>query len=351
MTTLRVDEFLSLAKEGVIIDVRSPKEFEKGHIVSAHNMPLFNDEERAEVGTLYVRKSREAAIERGLEIVGPKMAHFVREAKRLSAGTHIYLYCWRGGMRSGSVAWLLETAGLKVSLLNGGYKRFRRDFDKQVDRLSSAFVVLSGFTGSGKSDILETMEAMGEQMVDLEKLASHRGSVFGAFGLDPQPTTEQFQNLIYDKIRHMSPDRAIWFEGESAQIGRVYIPPCMFAKLSCADTINYNVPREKRVERLVKVYGSFDKQMYIEAFNKIQKRLGGLMTQQAKEMVESGDMATAADIALNYYDSGYSSSSAKRSGTVYKIDYTEGSDRDNALNIIKIYNETKKEEDESEKEN
>lgn len=254
-------------------------------------------------------------------------------------------------MRSGSMAWLLETAGLKVALLRGGYKAFRRDFDKQVDRLASAFVVLSGFTGSGKSDILETMDEVGEQMVDLEKLASHRGSVFGAFGLEPQPTTEQYQNMIYDKLRHMTAERPIWVEGESAQVGRVYVPPHMFEVMSAADTINYIVPRQIRVERLVEVYGSFDKEMYLAAFDKIRKRLGGLMTDQAKERVESGDMATAADIALNYYDSGYANSSAKRSGKRFDIDYIEGDVRDNALNLIERYNETKKDDDENENEN
>ncbi len=338
MTKLDISNFLDGAQSGgVIIDVRTPAEYEKGHILSAYNMPLFNNEEHAQVGTLYVRTSREAAIDRGLEIVGPKMAGFVKEARELAQGKTIYLYCWRGGMRSGSMAWLLETAGLKVKLLKGGYKAFRKDFDQQVDRLKDCFVVLSGYTGSGKTEILEQMESMGEQIVDLEGLASHRGSVFGSFGLGAQPTTEHYQNMIYDKIRLMSNQKAIWVEGESMQVGKVFIPPHMFSTMKLADTINYCVPRSKRVERLVRIYGNFDKEMYQNAFDKIRKRLGGMLTDQAKEKIESGDMSTAADIALNYYDKGYTMSSAQRTGTFYDVDHIEGDDKDNALHIINSY--------------
>lgn len=342
MTILEADKFLDQAEQGVIIDVRSPGEYAKGHIPSAESMPLFSDEERAEIGTLYVRTSREVAIERGLEIVGPKMAGFVRRAKELSDGKPIFLYCWRGGMRSGSMAWLLSTAGLKVSLLKGGYKGYRRSFEAHVKRLSSAFVLLSGYTGSGKTEILEHMSTIGEQVVDLEGLANHRGSAFGAFGLDPQPTTEHYQNLIHDKIRGMSSDSPIWIEGESLQVGRVYIPVSFFSGMDVADIINYNVPREVRVKHLVEVYGRFDKQMYVEAFDKIRKRLGGDMADLAKGSVEQGDLAHAADIALNYYDKGYAMSSSKRKGRLLVVEYVEGDYGVNATNIIEKYREWKK---------
>ncbi|MFT7588718.1 MAG: tRNA 2-selenouridine synthase, partial [Limisphaerales bacterium] len=184
---LHVLEFLSAP--GTLVDVRSPSEFEAGHIPGAVNIALFTDEERARVGTLYKKQSREAAIDAGFEIAGPKMKYFADCARKAADDEGLRVYCWRGGMRSGHMSWLFETAGVQTSILEGGYKAYRNTAIEDFTSLP-ALVVLQGSTGSGKTDILLKMAALGEQVIDLEGLANHRGSAFGALGMDPQPSTE-----------------------------------------------------------------------------------------------------------------------------------------------------------------
>ena len=342
MNTLSAKQFLENSEGGVIIDVRSPSEYGKGHIVGAYNMPLFSDEERAAVGTLYKKVSRDAAIEKGLELVGPKMHGFVKDARRLSEGKELFLYCWRGGMRSGSMAWLLDTAGFKVSLLRGGYKAYRRLFVEELERLKDNFVVLAGYTGSGKTDILYEIEKQNRQMLDLEGLANHRGSVFGGFGQDPQPTTEHFCNLLFDKLRGFSSDREIWCEGESISIGHIYMPNELFDVISSSVLINIDVPREIRVTRLVDGYGMFGADMYLEAFDKIRKRLGGLMADKAKECVANGDLESAVDIALHYYDKGYLRSTDERKAKhVVHVESRTGNPVDNARLVMNCFDRLK----------
>lgn len=342
MNTLSAKEFMDYSEDGVIIDVRSPSEYGKGHIAGAYNMPLFDDEERAAVGTLYKKVSRDAAILKGLEFAGPKMPWFVREARLLSRGRELFVYCWRGGMRSGSIGWLLDTAGLKVSVLRGGYKAYRKLFYSELERLKDNFVVLSGYTGSGKTDILHEIERQGRQVLDFEGLANHRGSVFGGFGRDMQPTTEHFCNLLYDKLRGFSSDREIWCEGESISIGHVYMPNELFDVISSSVLICIDIPREIRIRRLVEGYGMFGRDMYMEAFDKIRKRLGGVMTDKAKECVMKGDLAGAADIALHYYDKGYKKSTDEcRAKHAVHVESPQGDPVYNARLVMECFDRLK----------
>lgn len=331
---LSVREFLD--SNGVIIDVRSESEFEKGHISGAINMPIFNDIERAEVGTIYVKKSKELAIERGLEIVGPKMANFVRQARQLSKGETIKLYCWRGGMRSGSMQWLLNTAGLPTMLLNGGYKAYRADFEELLNK-DWKFQVLAGETGSGKSDILEKMRQMGEQVLDLEGLAHHKGSAFGALGQEKQPTTEEFINKIYEVLRTFDHHKKVWVEGESMMIGHVFIPPRLYKMLGVAPMVYFKLHRERRLDRIMKDYGDFSIEQLRTAFDKIQKRLGYDNYKFAIEALENGDVRRAADLALVYYDKGYQKSIENRMSTKVVEFYAEDDNvDDNAFKIKEL---------------
>lgn len=297
----------------IIVDVRTPSEYKLGHIEGAYNLPIFEDNERAEVGTIYKQIGRNQAVERGLEIVGPKLARFVRDAHKIAKDKELYLYCWRGGMRSGSMAWLLSTAGLKVSLLKGGYKSYRSEFEELLT-LPWKFIILGGKTGCGKSDILHEMELLGEQVLDLEGLANHKGSVFGGIGMGEQPSTETFINRIHQKLRDFDPQRAVWCEGESMLIGHVYIPEKLFAILNKSPLIDFDLEQESRIKRLVKEYGSFEIEHLITAFNQIRKRLGNDNLKEALEALNQGDISQAARIALRYYDKGYTLSTSKRSG-------------------------------------
>ncbi|MEO5644425.1 MAG: tRNA 2-selenouridine(34) synthase MnmH [Bacteroidia bacterium] len=287
-----------------VLDVRSPGEFLSGHIPGAINMPLFTNEERADVGTIYKQSGKEPAVLRGLEFVGPKMADFVREAKKIASEGRILVHCWRGGMRSGSMAWLFEMSGLKTWVLKGGYKSFRshilEGFAVQFD-----FHVIGGETGSGKTEILQALAKEGEQIIDLEELACHRGSSFGSIGQSEQPKPEQFENNLFAALQKMDSSRRIWIEDESRSIGRVFIPAPIWEMKIAAPCYRIRLPFEVRVQRLVKDYGSFPKEILAEAILRIQKRLGGLATKQAIESLESGDLAEVVRITLHYYDKAY----------------------------------------------
>ncbi len=300
-----VDRFLSLSNRNLIIDVRSPGEFLSGHIPGAINLPLFSDEERAEVGTIYVRRSKEDAVQRGLEIVGPKMGGFVKKARHLFDGNPILLYCWRGGMRSNSMAWLFQTAGLPVYVLKGGYKAYRHSFTDLLESAPWEFISLNGLTGCGKTDILHCLETQGEQVIDLESLANHKGSAFGHLGNRNQPSTEHFMNLIYERLRIFDAGKPIWIEGESRSIGHVFIPDLFYSKMQSAKRIFYEIPFEDRIIRIKNEYGSFSKDSLRDSFLKIRKRLGGDALSQALSALEDGDMECAIRVAMYYYDKTY----------------------------------------------
>lgn len=301
-----VDTFLSEAQsQGVIVDVRTPAEFEKGHIIGAHNIPLFTNEERVVVGTLYIQVGRDEAIEKGLEFVGPRMAQIVRQAKEISRGRPLYIYCWRGGMRSGSVGWLLSTAGLDVTVLKGGYKAYRRNFEQMLQTIPWQIVLLSGSTGSGKTELLHRLAKLGEQVLDLEGLANHKGSVFGAMGQQPQPTTEHFMNRLNDAFRRFDPQRRIWCEGESPTIGHVFLPTKLYEIMHRGTLIEVEMAVDQRMDRLMIEYGEFTSDEFIEAFRKIEKRFGREQTKQAIEHINQGQIRAAAQMALGYYDKCY----------------------------------------------
>ncbi|MBN2742493.1 MAG: tRNA 2-selenouridine(34) synthase MnmH [Marinilabiliaceae bacterium] len=302
---IQPDDLVKLMSSCVIVDVRTPAEYEKGHIPESVNLPLFTNDERAAVGTTYKQVGQQEAIDLGLEIVGPKMAQLVRKAREIAAGRALVIYCWRGGMRSGSVAWLLQTAGLKIFQLTGGYKQYRKHFYELLNRHPWQLVNLGGRTGSGKTEILHQLHQMGQQVIDLEGIANHRGSAYGALGLPPQPTNEQFENLLHDALTRMSPHQCIWVESESQGIGHNFIPDEFYERMQNCLFININIPIENRIQRLVRDYACFPKEMLRDASLKIKKRLGGLVMQQVLDAIDHDDFASVARLTLGYYDKTY----------------------------------------------
>lgn len=313
MRSLHIAEFL--LEDPPIIDVRSPGEFLHGHIPDAHSMPLFSDAERAVVGTCYKQTGRDAAVLEGLRIVGPKLASIVEQAQALAPDGNIRVHCWRGGERSSSVAWLLDKAGFKeVTTLRGGYKAFR-------DHVLAAFEqpldlhVLGGYTGTGKTETLKLLRDQGQQIIDLEAIACHKGSSFGAIGELPQPTTEHFENLLWHNLHALDPQRPFWVEDESIMIGRVKIPDGFFACMRNTTLYFAEMPFEERAARLVIDYGRYPKELLGEATKRIEKRVGPQHCKAALEALEAGDLLTVAKITLHYYDKTYRHGNSQRDQT------------------------------------
>lgn len=289
-----------------ILDVRSPAEYEQGHIPGALNLPLFSDHERERVGIAYKVKGPKEAMQMGMEIVGPKMTGLVKDAQKLSSGKPLVIHCWRGGKRSESVGWLFDFAGMPVSVMRGGYKAYRTYQRSWLSESVLNLIILGGKTGSGKTEILHALAAKGEQVLDLENLAHHKGSAFGWIGEEPQPSTEQFENNLFEVLRSMDISRPIWVENESLTIGRVFIPQTLWHKMNHAPLVHLEVPIEDRIQKLIGIYaGGEAKEALILSFQKIESRLGGQHLKTAIEALEHGDYRLAAEVALTYYDKAY----------------------------------------------
>jgi tRNA 2-selenouridine synthase len=316
-----IEELLQELENRPLVDVRTPAEYERGHIPGAHNMPLFSNEERAIVGTTYKQVGTEEALLEGLDFVGPKMRAFVEEARRLAPDGKIAVHCWRGGKRSDSIGWLLEFAGFDVIALEGGYKAFRRHILQWFEQTQLPLIILGGPTGTGKTEMLHEIARRGEQVIDLEGLAHHKGSAFGALGEAPQPTTEHFENKLYRAFKQLDTGRRIWLENESRTIGKACLPDGLWTQMRNAPLIHVEIPTDLRLERLVKDYAQYSDEALIHSFECIRKRLGGQHLKAAIEAIGRKDYAEAAAVALRYYDKTYAYGLENRAGkAVYHLE-------------------------------
>lgn len=299
---LHIEEFL--AGEGPVIDVRSPGEYGHAHIPGAVSIPLFTNEERKVVGTTYKQQSRELAIKYGLDFFGPKMRKMVEEVESLNTSSQpLHIYCWRGGMRSGAVAWLMDLYGFKVNVLSGGYKAFRQLALKTFNQPFS-LKILGGYTGSGKTELLQVMHRQHQPVIDLEELASHKGSAFGNVGMPVQPSQEMFENKLALELRRLK-EQDIWLEDESQRIGHVNIPIVFWQLMRQSPLYFLDIPFEKRLEHLVEEYEGCDTERLRDGISRISKRLGGLETKNALEALSGGTLKECFRILLKYYDKHY----------------------------------------------
>jgi tRNA 2-selenouridine synthase len=333
---INIEEFIQMSKDIPVIDVRSPKEFETGRIPGAFNIPIFNDDERAIVGTTYKQKNRDEAVLKGLEIVGQKLRSFAYTSRKLAKDNKLLVHCWRGGMRSASMAWLFETIGVKTYLLTGGYKAFRK-YGKSLLASSKNLIILGGLTGSGKTETLRKIQEKGEQVVDLENIAHHKGSVFGALGQEQQLSNEQFENnLIYEWLS-LDISKPIWLEDESHSIGSNWIPNELFSLMRSAPVIKMELDKTIRVKRLVNEYAGFDTQHLENCILRIGKKLGGQNVKQALESLKNDDLNNVADITLHYYDKSYNFGLEQRNNySVYPIKLENDDPEKNAEILIEF---------------
>jgi len=308
---ISIDDFLLLRKQLPVVDVRSPGEFHEGHIRNAINIPLLNNEERIQVGTDYKQKGQKEAIKTGFRLVGPRLLDIVTETERVAQGKELLVHCWRGGMRSNNFSQFAGMAGVKSHTLKGGYKEYR---SLALESFKKPFqiILLTGCTGSGKSEILRALKEQGEQVLDLEALANHKGSAFGGLLMPAQPTTEQFQNELFEEILSLDLSKRIWVEDESIAIGKIFLPSDFWKTMHDSPMVQMDVPKEVRIQRLVNEYGPADRVEFLEIMGKIVKRLGGQHYQAAKERLLEGDMTSTMDILLTYYDKAYLASIDKR---------------------------------------
>jgi tRNA 2-selenouridine synthase len=319
---LTIEEFLQMAERHPVLDVRSPGEYTHAHIPGAISLPLFSDEERKVVGTTYKQQSREKAIKTGLDYFGVKMRRMVEEVEALfvakkkkgpvdgdiTEDNTLLVHCWRGGMRSAGVAWLLDLYGFKVYTLMGGYKSYRNWVHQQFEH-SYSFKILGGYTGSGKTLVLQQLAANGQPIIDLEGLAHHKGSAFGALGQQPQPKQEMFENLLataLDNYRSSGRSNPVFMEDESQRIGNLTIPPALWVQMRNSPVFFLDIPFEERLNYLTEEYGGFEKEKLVNAIIRIQKRLGGLDTKTAIGHILEDNAKECFRILLRYYDKGYS---------------------------------------------
>ncbi len=331
---------LKLAEELPIIDVRSPGEFEKGHIPGAANIALFSDSERTHVGTVYKKESKVKAMEIGLKYVEPKLNYFIEKAEELAPGKRVIVHCWRGGMRSKAFAKHLHDNGfVDVSILIGGYKAFR-NYALDSFCTKAQLCTLGGYTGSGKTYILHQLREMGEQVIDLEGEANHKGSAFGGIGQEQQPTIEQFENNLFWEWKNLDYSKTIWVEDESHRIGSVNIPMNFFQNMRNEPLLFIDLPKSERVKHLVAEYADCSKTDLIISIEHISKRLGGENTKIALQCLENNDFKFIAEIALKYYDKYYLRGLNKRENqkNIFKLSLSKIDFKQNAKKIKDFFN-------------
>ena len=308
---INIDEFFYLQKKEnlPIIDVRSPIEYNHAHIPNAYNVYLFNDEERKNVGTIYKQVGRKEAVLKGLEYVSVRMTDILKSiddiVKNYNNTNKILMHCFRGGMRSESVAWLCSNYGYDVYVLDGGYKRYRNyvlaSFEKDYN-----IYLLTGRTGSGKTLILKKLKDKGLNVIDLEKIAKHKGSAFGWINEGEQPSQEQFENILSYELSKYDINSVLWFEDESLLIGKRAVPKYLFNRMQNADKIIYlDIPQECRAEYIVNTYGQYSIGDLRESILKIKKRLGGEKLKESLELLDSGKIYECVLNMLYYYDKAY----------------------------------------------
>jgi tRNA 2-selenouridine synthase len=346
LQTITIKEFLLKANDetSLLLDARSPGEFRQGHIPGAVNLPLLNNQEREQIGITYKKKGRKAAVVRGFDLVGHKFADFITQVNKMFTGNDVILYCWRGGMRSNIMAWLLQMAGYNVYLLEKGYKEYRRRVLNALEQ-DYSFVVLGGKTGSGKTDLLQVLKREGEQTIDLEKFANHKGSAFGSLGMPEQPTNEHFENLLAEELLKLNNEKLTWIENESRNIGSIKIHDNIYNQIRRAVVIDIKISFEKRLERIINEYGSFSVDILTEKSKKIEKKLGPNNLKIAQEYLKNNDIKSWADMLLHYYDQNYDySNSLRNPKTIFEIEPGEINQKSLAKELINIADQILKKE-------
>lgn len=321
--TIALTEALEL-KKPIFVDMRAPVEYADGHIPGAVNIPLFDDDERRIVGTIYHKNGPEEAKQQGLGIVSGKLPELVNQIRDLySSGRTVVVYCWRGGMRSKSVVSVLELMGIPAYQLVGGYKAYRRyvlDTLAAFD-LKPTVVSLCGSTGVGKTTLLKLLADAGAAVIDLENLANHRGSAFGQVGLGQPATAQNFDALLLNELRRLNDSPYILVECESKRIGNVYIPDALFAAMKRGPRILAHASLETRVARLMEEYLAHSPDEIRDSLASLSKRLGAAKTGKLLAALAAGEVDEVVRyLLIDYYDPLYGYEQAKDGEFAFRVD-------------------------------
>jgi tRNA 2-selenouridine synthase len=305
---ISLDEALKLDKP-IFIDMRAPSEFRDGRIPGAVNVPLFSDEERRVVGTIYKQVGSDDAKQTGLSLVSSKLPAIVNRIRTFHKEGHtVVVYCWRGGMRSKSVVSVLELMGIPAYQLLGGYKSYRRYvLDSLTEfNLKPKIVVLCGSTGVGKTTILNMLISKNIPVIDLEKLANHRGSAFGQVGLGRSETAQNFDALLLEELKQLNDQPYIIVECESKRIGKVYLPNVLYDAMQTGIKILAHAGVETRIGRLMDeymdVFNNNHDQIYA-SLESLKNRLGAKKTQRLLDAFSANQVKEVVHTLLvDYYD-------------------------------------------------
>jgi tRNA 2-selenouridine synthase len=325
------DVLARLSSYDTIIDVRSPSEFAEDHIPGAINCPVLDDAERAEIGTLYKQSSPFEAKKKGAALVARNIGAHIegalldkpREWKPL-------IYCWRGGNRSGAMAHILARIGWPAVQLDGGYKEYRRQVNLALAELPARFryIVVCGTTGSGKSRLLQTLARRGAQVLDLEQMAQHRGSVLGHLPSEPQPSQKMFESRLWEAMHGFDPARPVYVESESKKVGNVRVPDALMDAVRGSECVSVQLSQANRVALLMEDYNHF-----VDAPDALNTQLDCLVTLYGRETISrwqqmalQGEMeGLVEELLAGHYDPAYTKSIRRnfaRFGDALALDIT-----------------------------
>jgi tRNA 2-selenouridine synthase len=306
-----------LATFDAVIDARSESEYAEDHLPGAVNWPVLNDAERAEVGTTYKQVSPFEARKRGAALVASNIArHIEQQIADKPKNWQPLVYCWRGGQRSGSLALVLGQIGFRVSLVEGGYKAFRTALLAGLPRVVSRlqYRVVCGPTGSGKTRLLQALEAAGAQVLDLEALASHRSSVLGLIPGQPQPSQKRFDTLVWEKLRSFQPSRPVYVESESRKVGNLAVPEPLMGAMRASPCVRLDLPDDERVRLLLEDYEFFcrDPNFFCERLEALVTLRGRELVDTWQKQVRAGDVESVVrELLVKHYDPGYAASTRR----------------------------------------
>lgn len=310
--TLRDLMELHAKEPHTMVDVRSPKEFAEASIPGALNIPVFNDEERAEVGTIYKQVGQAEAKKRGLALFAEKLPAFIAEFEKIE--TSMTVFCWRGGMRSKTAATVLDLMGIHAHRLTGGIRTYRQWVVEELTEFNypPELIVLNGYTGSGKTVILHKLAAAGQPIIDLESLAGHRGSIFGQIGLVGS-NQKKFESLLLHDLKSTLNEQAVFIEGESKRIGKVTMPGFLFEKKEQSRQLIIQLPIEERVRITLEDYKPTERpEEFKAAFEQIRRRIHVPIAKEIENALNTGDFEKATLLLLeHYYDPRYQHSTGK----------------------------------------